>query len=127
MYLTNNVTLFEKYNVSKVSTIFVARNAKDVAITQLLCQRDDVIIEKFQLPVVPKFGRIGSATTVPVRYGDFFEESPIETLVDVPVLHGVTHVRRLHDVFNHYRGASIVRVGGWLFRKGAAPSTFTTT
>ena len=95
---------------NRVVETFVTRHAKNVTVFELLRKWDHVIVEELQLPFVPKVCRVHGRPSVSVRLKHFFKQVLVVALIDVPVLHGVTDITRLHDVFDHHRGSGIVDI-----------------
>ena len=80
-------TIFPFGSVPKgVIQTLIRAHAKNVAILELLRQRDNVRVKEFEFPFVPKLGRIRRTTTLTIGGQNLLKETFIEALVNVPVL-----------------------------------------
>lgn len=61
---------------------------------------------------IPKVSRVARTTSIAIRNKDLFKQVLVVALVQVPMLHGVADITRLHDVLNHNGCTGIVGVVG---------------
>jgi hypothetical protein len=83
--------------------ILVTRDPKHVTILELLSQRNDIVVKEAQLTLVPKRGWIHAHSARTKGKVHFLEQKLVPLAVNVPMLHGMRHVRRLDDVINDNR------------------------
>mmetsp|Transcript_24676 Transcript_24676/g.50987 ORF Transcript_24676/g.50987 Transcript_24676/m.50987 type:complete len:210 (+) Transcript_24676:149-778(+) len=125
------VTFIRPFLSILVGTIqkLVARHTKYLAFSQLRSQGDDVVIEKSELALVPSIRRVLVGSSALVCFVHFVKEALVPFLINVPVLHGVGHIRCLDDAFDcdgrfavpiialrHYISMSVAQFGRWRWR-----------
>ena len=103
-----------------VREVFVTADAKHATFLELVCQGQDILIEKVQLPLIPVFkwipvtmyhaslGFLGSAATTtasprPVRNVGFHQQAFAPFAIDLPMLHRMGDITSLHQVLNYNR------------------------
>lgn len=92
---------------SRIIQIFIGGNTEDAAFTQLLCQRDDVMIKKPNFTPVPIVGRIGIGPAVDVSLVHFSVQPFVPLDVNMPMLHRMCNIRCLDDMFDDDRRLTI--------------------